>query len=49
MSIKRPGVRGVSGVSWQVHILMPKRVAKSEAILALLDTFQGCISNGGPE
>ena len=26
-----------------------KRVAKSEAILALLDTFQGCISNGKPE
>ena len=25
--------------------LMPKRVAKSEAILALLDTFQGYISN----
>ena len=25
--------------------LMRKRVAKSEAILALLDTFQGCISN----
>ena len=23
-----------------------KRVAKSEAILALLDTFQGCKSNG---
>ena len=29
--------------------LMHKRVAKSEAILALLDTFQGCISNGKPE
>ena len=29
--------------------LMRKRVAKSEAILALLDTFQGCISNGKPE
>ena len=26
--------------------LMCNRVAKSEAILALLDTFQGCISNG---
>ena len=29
--------------------LMRKRVAKSEAILALLDTFQCCISNGKPE
>ena len=29
--------------------LMRKRVGKSEAILALLDTFQGCISNGKPE
>ena len=29
--------------------LMRKRVAKSEAILALLDTFLGCISNGKPE
>ena len=30
--------------------LMPiKRVAKSEAILALLNTFEGCISNGNPE
>ena len=28
--------------------LMHKRVAKSEAILALLDTFQCCISNGKP-
>ena len=26
-----------------------KRVAKFEAILALLNTFQGCISNGKPE
>ena len=29
--------------------LMRKRVTKSEAILALLDTFQGCISNAKPE
>ena len=29
--------------------LMRKRVAKFEAILVLLDTFQGCISNGKPE
>ena len=29
--------------------LMRERVAKSEEILALLDNFQGCISNGKPE
>ena len=29
--------------------LMRKRVAKSGAILPLLDTFQDCISNGTPE
>ena len=29
--------------------LMRKRVEKSEAILALLDTFLGCISNSKPE
>ena len=29
--------------------LMRKRVVKSEAILALLDTLQGCISNGKPQ
>ena len=29
--------------------LMRKWVAKSEAMLALLDTFQGCISTGKPE
>ena len=34
---------------WFSPFLMCKRVAKSEAILALLDTFQGCISNGTPE
>ena len=28
--------------------LIHKRAAKCEAILALLDTFQGCISNGKP-
>ena len=29
--------------------LMRKRVAKSDAILALLDTFQDCILNGKPD
>ena len=29
--------------------LMRERVAKSEVILALLDNFQGCISNGKRE
>ena len=28
---------------------MRKRVAKFEAIMALLDTFLGCISNAKPE
>ena len=37
------------GIVFVFHLgLMRKKVAKSEAILALLDTFQGCISNGRP-
>ena len=38
-----------SDFGWHRFCFSPCLMRKSEAILALLDTFQGCISNGKPE
>ena len=45
VKVRNPISDGIVFV-FKSHCFMRKRVAKSEAILALLDTFQGCISNG---